>query len=236
MLIFGTIWKKFATISIPELKKYLLNEMKIAITGTVGSGKSGVAAILAGFMQAKSIDTDILCRDLLMKGQPGWREVRNRWPYFFSDSGDLDRVQLRNEVFEKSEIRLGLEEILHPMVRSRVEELIKESGRIYLPIVVEVPLLFEVGWNTEFDHVIAVYTPLQICIERTVARDKVSRKQVEKILALQKSPEEKAELSDSVINNSGTWAATVLQASNLANDIQPIGLDKKSMRVSSLKA
>ncbi len=208
--------------SFPDF--HSINQMNIAITGSVGSGKSGVAAILAGIMQIESIDTDGICRELLQQFQPGWHEVKKRWPQFFHDDV-LDRTVLREAVFSDDNIRIELQEILHPLVRENVSKAMQDAKMRNASLLVEVPLLFEVGWSYDFDHVIAVYAKKEICIDRTVLRDRVSRQQAESIVALQMSPEEKAERADSVINNSGIWAATVLQAAHLTFRLQDVGLD-----------
>ncbi len=205
-------------------ESHTINSMNIAITGNVGSGKSGVAAILAGIMQIEAIDTDAICRDLLLQSQPGWIKVRQCWPQFFQDEV-LDRTLLREAVFSDPAIRQGLEDILHPLVRDIVLKCIQEAKKKKHSLLVEVPLLFEVGWSGDFDHVIAVYTDRDICIDRTVLRDNVPRKQAESILGLQMSAEEKADYADSVINNSGIWAATVFQAAHLGCRLQEVGLD-----------
>lgn len=203
---------------------HTLNLMNIAITGSVGSGKSGVAGILAGYLQVDSIDTDGICRELLQHSQSGWSEVRRRWPQFFIDDV-LDRKLLREAVFEDRSVREELEDILHPLVRKKVLEAMQIAHKNNVSLLVEVPLLFEVGWKADFDHVVAVYATGDTSVERTVLRDGVPRKQAESILALQMSPEEKAEHADSVINNSGIWAATVLQVAHLGRHLQEVGLD-----------
>jgi len=195
--------------------------MRIAITGTVGSGKSGVAALLAAALNAEWIDSDAVCRQLLLPGQTALQELKEQWRgRFFQEDGRLDRVMLREAAFAEPAVRKELENVLHRRVREKVEErarLAAESGH---HLLVEVPLLFEVGWQDDFDRVVAVYTPVQQCIARTASRDKVSRGQVEAILALQLSPEEKAARADWVVNNAGIWTATVLQVSALARHLQ----------------
>lgn len=195
--------------------------MLIGITGAVGSGKSGVAAMLASALGCDSIDTDVLCRQLLMPDQVGWLDLKKRWPErFFSDGGQLDRTRLREAVFADAEVRQELEEILHPRVRKKVNELAGVARMHNTHLLVEVPLLFEVGWHEDFDYVLAVYAPGAICGARTMRRDRIPHQQAESILALQLTPEEKAARADWVVNNGGTWAATVLQISYLVRHLR----------------
>jgi len=200
--------------------------MLIAITGTVGSGKSRVAAMLAAGLGCACIDTDVLCRQLLLPEQPGWTALKKRYQdRLFDEDGQLDRVLLRETVFTDNTVRQELEEILHPLVRQRVT---KDAERVKIEsrnLLVEVPLLFEVGWQQDFDHVVAVYAPQRVCAARTIRRDQVSRQQAESILALQLSSDEKAQKADSVVNNAGIWAATVLQVSHLVRQLEHRGLE-----------
>jgi dephospho-CoA kinase len=199
--------------------------MNIAITGTIGSGKSGVASALAGFMRVQCIDTDLLCRQLLQPGAAGQQQVADRWGSRFSGpDGALDRVALREAVFAEPQIRKELEGILHPEVLKIVRERMAEAAAGNEHLLVEIPLLYEVGWESDFDHVVAVYADPRSCVERTVARDRVASAQVESIMALQLSGEEKAARADSVINNSGIWSATILQVSLLARNLRRLGL------------
>lgn len=202
--------------------------MNIAITGTVGSGKSRVAAILTGMLPMQHVDTDILCRQLLLPDQPGWNDLKERWPErFFSTDGTLDRVRLREAVFTDPEIRESLESILHPRVRETVAAFRRRAAAQEEHLLVEVPLLFETGWNQDFDYVVAVFAPSPCCVARTMMRDHVPHHQAESIVALQLSAEEKAKRADSVVDNSGIWAATVLQVSFLVRNLQRLGLYHK---------
>jgi len=195
--------------------------MRIAITGTIGSGKSGVAALLATALDAELVDSDAVCRQLLLPGQSALQELRELWRgRFFQEDGRLDRVMLREAAFAEPAVRKELENVLHRRVRENVAARARLAREWGCHLLVEVPLLFEVGWDGDFDLVVAVYAPAEVCIARTACRDKVSRHQAEAILALQLSPEEKAARADWVVNNAGIWTATVLQVSSLARHLQ----------------
>lgn len=200
--------------------------MKIGITGTVGAGKSSVASILASALGCRHLDTDEICRKLLEHEQPGYQAVKKRWQnHFFDESGELDRKLLRNEVFLNHEVRSELEAILHPLVHQYVQQAMKVAEKNDENLLVEVPLLFEVGWQGEFDHVVSVFVNEKMSIERTAVRDNVSIEQTKKIVAAQLSADEKAKCADSVVDNSGIWSATVLQISYLASNLQALGLE-----------
>lgn len=194
--------------------------MKVAITGNIGSGKSMVARYLAEITGAEHCDTDIVCRDLLEKGQPGWLRVKQKWgKRFIGVDGSLDREKLRAAVFESELIRHELENILHPYVRDYVSQLMQHCEKEGKLVIVEVPLLFEVGWQNDFDYIVTVTADEDDVVERVVLRDRVSAEQVEKVLNIQMDISEKAQCSDFVINNSGTIEQSFVQVDLLKADI-----------------
>lgn len=195
--------------------------MKIAITGSIGSGKSLVASLLVKILSAEHLDTDEICRQLLQKDQPGYRQVVNLWgKRFLDDLGEIDRGCLRTVIFADAEIRMQLEAILHPLVRQYLQALYencRHSGQI---MVVEVPLLFETGWQADFDICVVVVAPSDSVVERVVQRDGVPLVQIQQILAAQLDVHEKMRLADWVIDNSGSIDDLHDQVSELSIFIQ----------------
>jgi dephospho-CoA kinase len=190
--------------------------MNIAITGTIGAGKSTVAAILAALLPAMRLDTDQICRRLLCVNEAGWRQLRQIFPsHFFADNGELRRAELRQAIFFDDERRRQLEGVLHPLVEAEVNQALAETSDGFL--LVEVPLLFEAGWQRRFDAAITVYTPEAAGIERVIARDKISAAQVEKIMAAQLPAAKKAAMAEWVIDNRGDITSSFIQASWLAH-------------------
>lgn len=197
--------------------------MNIAVTGNVGSGKSRITSMLSGMLGYEAVDADSVCRQLLMPDCQGWREVRTKWgDKFFKPDGRLDRVHLRESVFAEPRIREGLEEILHPLVQNHIVRLMEKKRKAGDSLIAEIPLLYEVGWHNEFDHIVAVYAPVEICLLRTARRDGVSGLQVATIFSLQMPPEQKADLADYVIDNSGIWSSTVTQTAVLVRNLRKV--------------
>lgn len=197
--------------------------MIIAVTGVIGSGKSYVAAELAKALAADRCDTDEVCRDLLRCGEQGWQGVVDKWAGLFLDeSGSIDTVKLRQAIFDEPKIRKSLEKILHPLVRIHVEELQKKSIRSGRDLIVEVPLLFEVGWQGDFDVVVTVSAPRDICLERVVKRDGVSVEQALKSLEAQMDVEEKARRADYVVDNGQKQEDTLENVWELATVLRKV--------------
>lgn len=193
----------------------------IAVTGSIGSGKSIVARELASLMDAEHCDTDLICREMMEKGQEGRRQVVALWGRrFLNDDDSIDRTKLREAIFNDSSIRQGLEEILHPLVREYLHGLIQSCRQTGKPLVIEIPLLFETGWQDEFDVTVNVSAQNHQCIDRVMKRDMVTREQAVKALEAQMDMEEKNRRSHYVIDNSGSMEKTLFQVAALKSDLQ----------------
>ncbi len=193
--------------------------MLIGVTGAIGSGKSLVASLLGELLPAPVYSSDEICRQLLEKGETGYFQFVGTWGHrFLKDSGEIDRVLLRTAVFADDDIRHKLETILHPLVRLTLLDLKRNKPSQTIQIA-EVPLLFESGWQADFDGVICVAAEREAILRRVVARDAVKRAEVEKILDLQMDPALKAQKSDWVVDNSGTAAQTRNQVERLIDTL-----------------
>ncbi|KAF0187875.1 MAG: dephospho-CoA [Desulfobulbaceae bacterium] len=191
--------------------------MIVGVTGGMGSGKSIVSRLLGKLLEKEVLDADLLCRHLLEPNMPGWQGVKDKWgARFINFAGHIDRVALRKALFTDSEVRYNLEQLLHPLVRKEILRLVMKVKKQRLGMVVEVPLLFEVGWQDDFDLVVAVYSGQKSCLERIVKRDQVTLEEGKAAISVQMSLEEKALLADCVIDNSGPLAWTVFQVHHLA--------------------
>jgi dephospho-CoA kinase len=195
--------------------------VNIALTGGIGSGKSSVATILADALQAAVVSADLICRDLMQPDALGWHDIRLLWgDRFLHPDRTIDRALLGQAVFQDAGMRRQLEAILHPLIRSAIEERMSAADQAGEDLVIEIPLLFEVGWQEGFDCTVAVYAPEEICLQRIQARDGVSQEQAERMLAAQMPPAKKAGMAMHVIDNSGLWVQTVQQVGRLAKSLR----------------
>lgn len=194
----------------------------VAITGGMGSGKSSVAAYLCELGGAKGFSADTICRQLLEPEAQGWLALRTAFgDRFFLQDQHLDRPLLRKVLFENQEFRLGLNGLLHPLVRSEIASRIeREMDRLpeaQARFVVEVPLLYEAGWERDFSPVVVAYADEKSCLQRIMLRDRISEAEAKKAIAAQMPLSQKALLADHVIDNSGPWSDTCLQIVHLRN-------------------
>ena len=195
--------------------------MLIAVTGGLGSGKSTVSRILAVAMSAEHIDTDQLCRQQMLPGSPGFVAFLQVFgnSYLFAD-GSLNRQLLRQAVFAERGVKKELEMILHPLVRKQVVEHYVHCCASGKSLVVEVPLLFEVGWQPEFDVSVVVYVPEEFSRSRVAARDGFTAGEIQRVCAAQLPISEKLKSADFVIDNRGTFVSTVQQVAWLGKKLQ----------------
>lgn len=194
--------------------------MNIAVTGCFGSGKSTVSKILARELAARYLDTDRLCREFLQPQRPGYLELVARYgSRFLTAEKTIDRVVLRHAVFSTPEVKNDLEAILHPLVRQLVAESARSCDLIGDHQVVEVPLLFEVGWQDEFDTTVVVSGDERQLRDRVRRRDGLSFEEIQQIAASQLPAAEKERLGKFVVNNGGTLVATVAQVAWLARKL-----------------
>jgi len=191
--------------------------MIVGVTGGMGAGKSFVSMLLGKLLEVEVLDADFLCRQLLQPHRSGWRGVQKKWGNrFFGPAGYIDRSALRKALFTDLVVRQEVEQILHPLVRKEILRRVLKKKSKLMGMVVEVPLLFEVGWQNDFDWVVVVYADDDCCLQRIVNRDHVSPEEGRHAFGTQIPLKEKALMADSVIENSGPLASTIFQVYFLA--------------------
>lgn len=188
----------------------------LGITGGIGSGKSCVSRLLASYCLVPLIDIDLCCRHLLEIEQPGWRALRAVFgDTFLQSDGTIDRVVLRERIFNDAAIRRQVDTVLHPLAREAMRAQV-ETLRVPL-VLIEIPLLFEAGWHRDVDAVLVVYARRAVRCLRIMRRDGVSRREATKAIAAQMELREKAERADFLIDNSKVWTITRLDVVSLGN-------------------
>ena len=185
--------------------KYGTAPLKVAVTGSAGSGKTAVCDRLKA-LGLEVINTDTLAREVVAPGSRGFKEIVNRFgPNVLQADGSLNRSALRRTITSDEKARRSLENIIHPKIIERMEmemaRAVKDGCTI---IFVEVPLLFEAGWNDYFDVIVMVSADDETRIQRLMARDNVSRHEARALLQIQKPDHEKIQHSDFIIKNNGS--------------------------------
>ncbi|MBM4327570.1 MAG: dephospho-CoA kinase [Deltaproteobacteria bacterium] len=186
--------------------------MVIGLTGGIASGKSTVSRMFEE-AEVPIICLDALAREVVKPGAPALEEIRKEFGDAVLDSdGGLDRTAMARVVFENPDKRKKLEAIIHPRVeqeKDRISSELERSGHDLL--VLDVPLLYEVGWDRSCDVVVVVYVPRIVQEQRLRQRDGLTEKDARLRLQAQIPIDEKRERADFVIDNSGDLKETRAQ-------------------------
>lgn len=183
--------------------------MRIGLTGGIASGKSLVAAELAA-RGAVIIDADVLAREVVEPGTPGFAAIIERFGTQVLTDRRLNRARLAEIVFADPVARTDLERIIHPAVRARAEELERAAGSAAVVVHV-IPLLVETDQQKNFDLVVTVDVDHETQIQRLSARNGFSRREAEARIAAQASRDDRRSAADVVLDNSGSLAELKVQ-------------------------
>lgn len=177
--------------------------MIIGLTGGIATGKSQSSKIFKE-LGCYVIDADKLSRTLTTKNSKCLKEIVETFGTdILKDNGTLNRKKLGQIVFNDKQAKKDLERIIHPHIIKKTNEIIAKKYN-NTNIVVDAPLLFEVGLDRVCDKVIVIYTRYHIQITRFMQRDNISKEEAIKRISLQMPIEEKIRLADITIDNSGT--------------------------------
>lgn len=192
--------------------------LRIGLTGNAASGKSTVAAVWAG-LGASLVDADDLARRAVAPGSPGLAAVRREFGDGVLSDGRLDRAALRRVVFSDPRARRRLEELIHPEVaRLRLDEESRLESAGGVVVVHDIPLLFEVGLEAEFDLVVLVIAPPEARAARLAERG-LSPAEVEGLMESQALAARVRGRADMVIDNDGALEELEAEAKRLWRDV-----------------
>jgi len=196
----------------------------LGLSGGIGSGKSMVTRIFAE-LGATTIDADAIVHAQQAAGQPMLLEIAAAFgEKVIAADGRLDREALGAIVFNDEAARTRLGNIVHPPVIAEMMNRAKAAVEAGDPLaVLDIPLLFEgrlsgrgSGALMHFDATVCVWVRREVQLERTMARDGCSAEEAERRIAAQLPIDEKREMADHVIDNSGSLAQTRAQVVALA--------------------
>jgi dephospho-CoA kinase len=176
----------------------------LGLTGGIATGKSTVSRM---FLEKNIplIDTDSISRDLLAKGNDGYAEVVKCFKNddILLTNMEINRKLLGRIIFSNAQKRQKLNDIIHPKVINIVlSEIDKHKELGTDVVVVDVPLLFESGFDQFTDKVVVVYAPEELQLQRLIDRDNISEEYANMKINAQMTMEDKIEKSDFVIDNS----------------------------------
>lgn len=182
---------------------------RIGLTGGIASGKSTVARWLRERGVAV-VDADAVVHRLYRPGQVLNQALQEAFgSCILTREGYIDRAVLGQWAFSDPALRRRLEEITHPVVWAEMNREIQDlQNQGHGCVVLDIPLLYEAGWQDRVDEVWVVFCTADQQRLRLQAGRGLSREEARQRLAAQMPLEEKAARADVVIDNSGTVEET----------------------------
>lgn len=169
----------------------------VGLTGSIGSGKTLIAQVF----QHLGIDvyfSDTEAKKLYQKAEV-IQKIKDLFGLQVFTNNLLDKQKLANLVFtDKNELN-KLNALIHPLVQEDFEDWTTKQKSPY--VIMESAIIFETKWNTLFDKIINVSTPINLIIERVEKRDNTTKEKIYERMNNQLSIEEKNRLSDYIIIN-----------------------------------
>ena len=195
---------------------------RIGLTGSIATGKSTVTNMLKE-LGAFVIDCDKTARDVVAPGTRGLAKIEE---VFGKDAvaadGSMDRIYIGDLVFRNPGMKKRLENILFPLIFEALdEELLRLEREGATPVVfLDMPLLYEVKYDSYVDEVWLVYVPFEVQLSRLMKRNGYTKEEALLRIHSQISVDKKKSLAQQLIDNSGTLEDTKKQVRSLWERLQ----------------
>ncbi|MBN1804238.1 MAG: dephospho-CoA kinase [Sedimentisphaerales bacterium] len=187
----------------------------IGLLGGIGSGKSTVASEFAK-LGCKVIDADKIAHELLAESSVKEKVVKLFEKNILDSSGEVDRKKLAESVFSDEKKLTSLNNIIHPLVLRRTQELIEKykSQNQIKAIILDMPLLVEVGWHKRCDKLIFVNCEKKLRLERAKKLG-FDENHVKIRENFQISLDNKVRLADNIVENNSDLSAIANQVTGI---------------------
>jgi len=195
----------------------------IGIVGGIASGKSTVAAEF-GRLGCAVVDADAIAHVALEAASVRDEIVRHFGPGILDASGRIDRSELAKLAFAGAGELATLNGIVHPVVIQKTEELIARYERDdgIKAVVLDMPLLIEVGWAERCDRVVFVDCDFEKRLDRARRTRSLTAQDVKIRENFQISLDTKKTLADNSIDNNSGFSAVVRQIQDIFSDMVKI--------------
>lgn len=176
----------------------------IGMTGGIGSGKSEASKIFAS-LNIEVIDLDKISREITEKDHEAIEEIKTLFGQsLFNKENELDRKKLRDMIFSDKNLKIKLENILHPKILAEVKKKLSIfSDEPY--VVIDIPLLFETNQYVPLiSRSLVIDCELSNQIKRARKRDGMEIAMVQSIISQQVDRNTRIQRGDDVILNDGS--------------------------------
>jgi len=202
--------------------------LRVGLTGSIAVGKSHVAALLRE-LGCHVIDADQTARDVVDRGTPGLKRIVEEFgeEVLLPDRA-LDRARLGAIIFGDDEKRALLNSILHPLIISAQDEVLRRWEELD-PLgigIVDAALMIESGGYKRFDKIVVVHCRPEIQIERLMRRNNLSRQEAERRISAQMPQEEKIRYGDFLIDTSEDYETTRARTLEVFRKLKDLSEDR----------
>jgi len=195
----------------------------VGLTGNYGMGKSTVLPLFQK-LGALTLDTDVIVKSLLTE-EDVLEKIRGLLgDEVFYRNGSLNKRKVARMVFKDDALRRSLEDILHPLVFERINIFIRKNAGKARIVVIEVPLLFERGYENRFNRTITVYSREEKALSR-LEKQGIKRQETLQRLKSQLPIEDKIRRSDFIIDNNRSIKETNRQVKKIYQELLKEGKD-----------
>ena len=197
----------------------------IGLTGSIACGKSTISRYLIS-LGFPVVDGDQISRELTAPGSPVLEEIRHHFgERYINDNGNLNRRALGALIFQNEHARSRLDAVMAPHLKrltlEKIEQCRTENAKLCF---LDMPLLFEKGYDRLCESVWSVWLPEDIQLTRLMERDSLSEDDALKRIRSVMSSDEKAARANHVIDNSGTVRHTLAVVDRLLQEeLRPSG-------------
>lgn len=198
--------------------------LKVGLTGGIACGKSFA---LKEFQKlgVHGIDSDRIGHEMISPEGPAFAAVVEEFgDSILDESGEIDRRKLGSVVFRNESARLRLNELVHPFIFEREDQVFASLGSAlsnFRPTIVmtDAALMVETGSYRRYDFVVVIFCSPEIQMRRLFTRDAISREEASLRIKSQMPILEKVRFADYLIDNSGKMSNTLEQIRQVHNEL-----------------
>ena len=200
------------------------------LTGGIASGKSTVGAMFKE-LGAYVIEADYMARRVLEPPSTLLQKIAGVFgSQVLNAQGQLKRDVLREIIFNDAAYREKLNSMMHPAIREAMEKELRQiaARNAAAIILLDIPLLYEIGWDKDLKPIILVYASPQKQMERLMHRDNAGPAQARAALNAQMPIDKKRDKAHFIIDNSGSLQETFSQVRDTWRQLQTLSIQKSS--------
>jgi dephospho-CoA kinase len=178
--------------------------IRVGLTGGLACGKSTVCQLFQA-LGIHIIDADYIAKQLVRREQVTLKKIVKVFGQtILYPNGELNRKRLGHIVFKQTKKLHQLEAILHPQIKRTIQQKIQDEADKNHYLIVDVPLLIEQNYSALFDQILVIDCEPKQQVIRAQQRDRRSVSQIQAMINLQVSRQERLAIADNVLDNTGS--------------------------------